>query len=391
MSLNLRHVLGPLAGLSVIVASLHCGDDGATNAASSDDAGGSSTIDSGNNGAVPTECASETAGVSQAVCAANAFLETLSAAQRSTANPAYTDNSARTKWSNLPGQARPGVKMGDLTAEQQAAALAMMNTVLTSEGQTDLAGIRAADDYLGAQGGGGGPGGGQYAASNYYVAVIGAPSATDNWEVMFGGHHMAFNVNFVGGVGYPVPNHLGVEPKGEFTQGGATYAPLDPEGAAMLAIFTALDTETLAQAKLSGTFSDVLVGPAEYGSGSYAAAKAKFPTGSSRGSVAASTLPQATQDLVTAAIKQWVEDYSPSFASALVTEYTSATAYADTFVAWAGSASTVDVDSNGTYMRIDGPRVWIELSCQSGVVIQGKTHFHTIYRDKQFDYGNTLQ
>jgi hypothetical protein len=60
-------------------------------------------------------------------------------------------------------------------------------------------------------------------------------------------------------------------------------------------------------------------------------------------------------------------------------------------VAWGGTeASGVDVDVDGTYMRIDGPRVWIELACQAGVVIQGKTHFHSIYRDKQYDYGNTL-
>ncbi len=41
-------------------------------------------------------------------------------------------------------------------------------------------------------------------------------------------------------------------------------------------------------------------------------------------------------------------------------------------------------------MRIDGPRVWIEVACQSGIVIQNMTHYHTIYRDKANDYGNQL-
>lgn len=47
-----------------------------------------------------------------------------------------------------------------------------------------------------------------------------------DWAIMFGGHHMAYNIAFTGGVGYPTPNHLGVEPKASFTQDGQSYAPL---------------------------------------------------------------------------------------------------------------------------------------------------------------------
>jgi hypothetical protein len=41
-------------------------------------------------------------------------------------------------------------------------------------------------------------------------------------------------------------------------------------------------------------------------------------------------------------------------------------------------------------MRIDGPRVWIELVCQGGVVIRNATHYHSVFRDKTMDYGNSL-
>lgn len=400
MSPALRAFLVPAVGVTFVLATMHCGDDdsASSNPSSSGSTSGSTSSTSSTGGTTPAECASETAGVAQAVCSANAFLATLSDTQKTTANPAFTDNAGRTKWSNLPGQERAGVKMGDLDADQQAAALAMMSTVLTADGYTDLTGIRAADDYLssvgGGGGGGGGPGGGGggYGSSNYYVAVFGTPSATGNWEITFGGHHMAFNVNYIDGVGYPVPNHMGVEPKGEFSQNGVTYAPLDAEAAAVKAIFTALDTTNFSAAYLTGqTFSDVLIGPVEYGSGSSAAAKAKYPTGDARGGVVVSTLPSETQALVTTAIEQWVNDYAPETASSLLAAYTSADAYADTRVAWAATSSTaLDVDVDKTYMRIDGPRVWIEVSCQAGVVIQGKTHYHTIYRDKTSDYGNTL-
>lgn len=419
MSVTRRSFVGPLAGLAFVFATLHCGDDAATNDAngstvtdggsdastpSTGDDGGVSTTDGGTDTTTPpAECASEAAGVAQAVCAANAFLATLSDTQKAAANLAYTDKAARTNWSNLPGVTRAGVKMGDLSADQQTAALAMMATVLTSNGLAELTGIRAADDYLAAQGGGGGGGpggggpggggGGGYGSANYYVAVVGTPSTTDKWEIMFGGHHMAFNVNYVAGVGYPVPNHAGVEPKGEFTQDGTTYAPLEPKASALVAIFKALDSTSFSSAYLTGqTFSDVLIGPQEYGTGSYAAAQAKFPTGSARGGVVVSTLPAETQALVTTAIELWVRDYAPETATSLLADYTSADAYADTRVAWAGTSSTtLDVDVDKTYMRIDGPRVWIEVSCQAGVVIQGKTHYHTIYRDKSFDYGDQLQ
>jgi hypothetical protein len=44
----------------------------------------------------------------------------------------------------------------------------------------------------------------------------------------------------------------------------------------------------------------------------------------------------------------------------------------------------------GSYLRIDGHRVWIELTVQAGIVIRSATHYHTIYHDKMYDYGGQL-
>ncbi|MEZ4449718.1 MAG: DUF3500 domain-containing protein [Nannocystaceae bacterium] len=352
---------------------------------------GESDTDGGTSGGTTTNCDAAATNLEEVVCAAEAFLGSLSSDERSAANLAYTDSVARTKWSNLPGKERPGVQIGALSAESQAKALAMMSAVLSDAGRSDLDGVRAADDYLASLGGMGGMGG-AYGADNYYVAVLGTPSVTEDFVVMFGGHHMAFNMTYVGGLGYPIPNHLGVEPKAEFTSDGESYAPMAGEGEAMLAVFASLDSGALADAYLAGqTFSDVLIGPLEYGTGSVDAALAKYPTGSNRTGVLVSSLTSDQQALVTAAIEEWVDDADPAVADALMAAYTSAEAYADTYVAWGGTESSgVDPDVNGTYMRIDGPRLWIEVSCQNGVVVQGKTHYHSIYRDKQFDYGATL-
>lgn len=392
--MNVRNVSGALVGIFLgVVAACDSGSDSATVDAAAGtttdiDASSGSGSGSGSDGTVSeVDCSAATTQMEKAVCQASGFLDTLTTTQRATANPAFTDTVARTKWSNLPGQARAGVQMGSISASSQAAALALMGTVLSSEGMDDLNGVRAADAYLGTVGGGNG-----YSANNYYVAVFGTPSTTGDWAVTFGGHHMAYNITFTNGVGYPVPNHLGAEPKASFTVNNVSYQPLVGEGAALVALYNSFDSTVLANAYLSGqTFSDVLIGPVEYGTGSSALAKAKFPTGTNRNGVLVSSLTAEQQDLVTAAIAQWVSDYDPMIATSLLADYTSSTAYADTYVAWGGSqASGVNVDVNGTYMRIDGPRVWIEVACQNGVVIQGSTHYHTIYRDKTFDYANTL-
>lgn len=156
----------------------------------------------------------------------------------------------------------------------------------------------------------------------------------------------------------------------------------------MAAVFNGLSATQLDSAYLSGTFSDVVVGP-DNGSGSKPTSK--YPSGSNRTGVLVSSLSADQQSQVKTVIEQWVRDYDPAIADALMAEYTSESALADTYIAWGGTKSSgPNPDVTGTYFRIDGPRLWIEVACQGGVVIRGQTHYHTIFRDKLMDYGNTL-
>jgi hypothetical protein len=367
--------------------------NGASDSGGTAGSGGSGgTAGSGGSGGSsgPTTDCTGTTHVEQVVCAANELLASLSTSEKTAVNLAYTDAASRTRWSNLPTGMVPraGMKLSDLSnAASVTAALALMNVVLSDAGYSDLDGVRAADDYLAANGGGNG-----YGAGLYYVAIFGTPSTSDEWALMFGGHHMVFTVTYVGGVGYPIPNHLGAEPKDAFTLNNTTYQPLADEGSVFTTLFASLSSTDLATAYLSGqSFSDVVVGPVEYDTGSSAAAKAKFPSGANRKGVLVSSLSSAQQALVAAAIGAWVNDFEPALSDQLMADYTTAAAYADTYVAWGGTqASGPDPDVQGTYFRIDGPRVWIEVACQGGIVFRTKTHFHTIYRDKQYDYGGTL-
>jgi hypothetical protein len=329
------------------------------------------------------------------VCASNAFLATLTDTQKAATVYDWSDSKAKTTWSNLPGVTRNGPAFSTLSADSLAAAKNVAKVLLTSDGYTDFEGVLAADDYLGSVGGTmgsppGGGGGSTYSSGNYHIAFVGAPSTTTDWMLQIGGHHLAYNITYVGGLGFPTPNHIGVEPKAAFTINGGTYSPLADEGTAFFALFQSLDATQLASAYLAGqTFADVLIGPDEYGTGTYPTAS--YPTGTNRTGVLVSSLSDDQKALVVAAIKQWSADYDPAIADSLLAGYTSDAAYADTLIAWGGDQTKgVDPEQNGTYLRIDGPRLWLELSCQNGVVISGKTHFHSIFRDKEMDYGKSL-
>lgn len=329
------------------------------------------------------------------VCAVEAFFNTLSSDELETVQLDWSDASARTVWSNLPNVSRNGLMFGDLTEESLAAALSVAEAALSEDGYADLIGVMAADDYIGslngsdtgdtaAPGGPGGPGGFNYGSGYYYLAVFGSPGTSSNWMLQIGGHHLAFNITYIDGVGYPVPHHAGAEPKVSFEVNSTTYAPLAEEGSAMAAMYENLSETELASAYLSGSYSDVVVGP-DNGSG---VLPTDYPE--SEG-ILVSDLSSAQQLLVTNAIAQWVKDYPDDIADALMNDYTSSEAYGKTYISWAGSESSgVDVDVNGTYMRIDGPRLWLEVACQGGVVISDQTHYHTIFRDKLMDYGNSL-
>jgi len=314
-------------------------------------------------------------------------------------------NVYKTNWSNLPPGAisfsRPGITLSQLSSSTQIAAFnALAKVALGTAGYTDFQGVLAADDYLGYTKNANG-----YGADLYHVAFVGTPSQTGSWTLMLGGHHMAFNINFNGACAYPTPHHIGVEPRTEFTANShtsynyydsGTYTVLADKAAAMVAVFTGLGSSTLSSAFLSGqTFSDILIGPVEANTGSYTNVTTKFTAiaNSSDRGVLVSSLSSAQQALVTAAIQQFTNDYDSATASRLLSDYQSG--YASTYVAWANSSGSFsssgpDVGANGTYMRIDGPRVWIEIAVQNGIVISSQTHYHMMFRDKTYDYYNQL-
>lgn len=305
------------------------------------------------------------------VDAANAFIATLTTAQQATLIQTRTQANS-IKWNNTPcgASCRNGLQLSNLTAAQQTAALAVVRAAtgtVANEGYSEAMQIREAENALG----------GMYSPGLYFIAFLNTPSLTGTWQLQFGGHHLAINTTYKNGaVAGATPLFEGVEPL-SFTVGSTgtipagTYTPLNSEKNAMTAMLASLSTAELASARLTQTFSDVLLGP--NGNGNFPATKV---------GLRASTLTAAQQTLIVAAMEPWVRDADDATAASLLATYQSQ--LADTYISYSGNAT---LTSNADYVRIDGPHVWIEFVCQNGVVFPSQIHYHSIWRDHARDYG----
>jgi uncharacterized protein DUF3500 len=112
--------------------------------------------------------------------AANAFLTAVGGERRAAVTFAFDNPLRRTGWSNLPTGIfkRNGLRLGDLTPTEQAAALNLVAAALSPAGYQKVTDIMNADEALNARGGGrtgGRPGQGGVRSSS---AAITSPSTS---------------------------------------------------------------------------------------------------------------------------------------------------------------------------------------------------------------------
>jgi len=322
--------------------------------------------------------------ISDVVAKALAFKALLTASQQATLEQVYTTTLAR-RWSNLPcgSNCRNGIQFSTLTEAQLAAAVELIRAAIGTtgnEGSDEFNQIRLADAYLGQNGGGSG-----YSSGIYFLSFLNTPSTTGAWMLQFGGHHYGANIGYnQGRVISATPLFEAVEPI-SFTLNGTSYAPLAQERDSLAAMLASLSTEQLASARLSQTFNDVSMSPGESNGGN-----GTFPT--TKVGLAVSSLSAAQKLLVLEAMKPWVRDAEDTVAATLLGIYEGE--LDGTYIAYTGSgtqgnaASFLNAATN--YARIDGPSVWIEFACQTGAVIRSQIHYHTVWRDRNRDYGKDL-
>lgn len=319
-------------------------------------------------------CPGTTGSVAKLVCLADSLKASLTSSQVSTLQLPYSYTNSQT-WSNLPVtmQARIGIKLGTLSAAQLGIAKALVQELsgtIANEGYDEVEQLLLADAFLAVNGGGTAYGSGQY-----YLCFNGTPTLTGLFSIKFGGHHLQIentynNGNMVGGT----PHFKALEPL-SFTSGGTTYTPMAQEKNALAAMFASLNTTELASARLTATFTDILMGAKNNG----AYKDWIFPA--TKVGVKVGNLTAAQKNLVLDAIKTYVQDIDDAHATAILNQYTQE--LNDTYIAFSGNASLANQND---YARIDGPGVWIEFTVQGGIVMSG-VHYHSIWRDHLRDYG----
>ena len=304
------------------------------------------------------------------VAAANAFVTTLSDAEKGALFFAPGDTAQKQRWSNLPAGIfkRAGLKWGDLKEPQRNAWLALMQATLSAEGYRRVVDEWRADDALARESGAGrGP---NFGMGFYWIALIGKPSETEPWQWQWGGHHVTINATVAGPHVSLTPSFIGVQPSTFTDASGATVRPLGDIEHDAFALMNWLDADQQRAASLARRPGDVVLGPGEDG-------KTIAPEG----------LPAARMsEDQRAALMRLIAHYAGLANDEDAAERTSEirAGLDQTYFAWNGPTTP----GSAIYFRVTGPALVIEWSAQgpgsSGA--QPPSHIHGIYRDPTNDY-----
>lgn len=355
----------------------------ATSATTDGDTSSTATISDAAAEATTSESGSTAETISATAEAAEAFLATLSEEQRETVLYDYDDETKTTSWSNFPVSfvERAGLNLTDLTAEQQTAAMAVLEALLSDEGYATVTGIIGGDEFLAEN-----SSATEETLGQYSIAFFGDPSDTGAWEVQFGGHHLGINATLDGTAGDITfaPTHLGSQPAVYTDEDGNEVQPLAGMYETAFAFYDSLTDEQKAQLYQGEEVGNLVCAPGD---------TCDYPTGTG---ISGADLNDEQKDLLLDVIANWV---------GLSDQETTATALAEieatldqTYVNWSGATVYDMTQGDGISFQISGPDVYIEFANQQGsagadvdgYVTSGWGHIHTIYRDPSEDYAGSV-
>jgi hypothetical protein len=349
--------------LSAALLACSSADPSATSGAG----GGSSTSSSSGSGSVTAPPDGDA--TYKIVEAAEALLEALDESQKEAVSFAFDDDEQRAHWSNFPTGIfqRNGVKLGDMTDAQQTATFDLLAAILSPKGYQQVVDTVNADQALKESSSGGML---VFGRAEYYLSILGTPSATSPWMVQFGGHHLAINATIVGGDITLAPSLTGAQPA-SYVLNGATIRPQGIEIDSAFALINALDAGQQAKAVLGAMYIDLVLGPGQDG-------KVLSPEG-----IKASELTTEQQALLLKLIAERVEILNLEDAAAQTEKFKAN--LADTYFSWYGPTTA----GSAAYYRITGPTLAIEYSPQ-GMGGDATNHTHAMFRDPTNDYGKAL-
>ena len=323
----------------------------------------------GGHGPQPADAASAS-DTSALSAEARAFLSALDDRQREAASFPF-DDPGRVRWAYVP-QARTGIPLRTMNAEQRAAAFGVLGTGLSKRG-TELAhGIIELEGTLrDLEGGVSSLVGLRRDPGLYYLTLFVGPGDTPPWGWRFEGHHLSVNVTDLGPHGQIVaPVFMGANP---------ARVPSGPrEGLRLLAaeqdlafeLLRMLDAQQRARATINAqTFGDILTRNDPV----------VRPVPFAGVSAAEMTNDQQRQ------LRRLLEVYAGRMADSSALrqlQRIDGAGFERLHFAWAGAHQP----GRPHYYRIHGPTVLVEYDNSQG----GANHIHTVWRDLENDFGGDL-
>ena len=314
--------------------------------------------------------------------AAREFMATLSDEQREQLLYAYDDESKTTTWSNFPVTFvdRAGLNLEDLDEEQRAAAMKVLEALLSEEGYETATGIMGGDEFLLEN-----SSSTEDSLGQYYIAFFGDPSGSSAWQVQFGGHHLGLNATLDGADDAITfaPTHLGSQPAVYTDDEGNEVQPLSGMYETAFAFYDSLTDEQRAALYQGSQVQDLVCAPG---------GTCDYPTGTG---LAGSDLTDEQKQLLLDVIANWVGLSDEETTDRALAEIEAT--LDETYVNWSGATEYDMTEGEGVYFQISGPDAYVEFSNQQGSAgadVDGYTtsgwgHIHTIYRDPANDYAGS--
>jgi len=324
---------------------------------------------------LPAAARARTAVAHDVAGAANAWLESLDAAQRSLASKPF-DDVKRTDWHFVPKPARKGVQLRDMTESQQAAALALLRSVLSQIGYDKSVAIMELDEILRILEGS--------RAKNirdpkrYFFTIFGTPSDAGPWAISFEGHHLSLNFTVRDGrIVDSTPQFMGANPAVVKTPlpnlPAVGRRVLDAEESVAFELVNSLDESQRAKAVIASESPKEIRGAGE-----------PQPPSDPAVGIAWGDLSASQQAL----LRRLVDVYCDAMPEEVVAERRKLIESADggwaaVQFAWAGSLKP----GIGHSYRVEGPTFVIEL-CNVQPDAEGNpaNHIHCMWRDRTGDF-----
>lgn len=281
------------------------------------------------------------------------------------------DDPKRKDWSNLPHYIHPrkGLRLGDLTPQERAAAHRLLQAILSSQGYYKATAIMAVDDFLGAASDQSRQ---QYGSEYYFLDVFGEPGGDEPWGVQIDGHHLAVNVTVVGHRVTMTPAHFGADPAVLPSGRHAGWQVLGGETAKGFALRNALTPEQTRRAVLSETLPpDIFTLPGRDN-------ELKTPAG-------VNGLAGQQRDLLESLVDEYVGNLRIEVGRAYRTAIQSA-GFDKLHFAWMGPAEI----GKAVYYRVHGPTLLIEYDAivpPNTKLPNDPNHIHTVLRVPGNDFG----